>query len=559
MEIFDGRYIQEQLLGRGAFSEVWKVKDQQTGVTLALKIYNPTTGIDEDGNEMLTHEFALMVNANQKNLLHPLFFDSCGNRPYLILPFCEKGNIGKMIGKMSEDEAWKLLRDCASALAYLHEMNPPILHQDIKPANILLNDNGDYMLTDFGVSTQVKQSLSRVSHEDQALLSAGTISYMAPERFSRNNLPVMANDIYSLGSTVFEMVSGELPFGVDGGLLQKKGAEIPELPGNYSPLLKKTLDDCLKEEPWNRPTASKLEEIANKALQDPNSRYEIEETASQPIETDVPTDVAKKTVIGASNISMANSPKRNPDQKTKGTVIGSANLKVKGTVMGSAGHHHHNESQSESTILEDNYTAPQKSKSPMIISILAVIAVLAGVGFYLYNGQSAEDSEQVVNNTEVSQESLEEKEYKEVMALLQQNNPDSVKVAFNKMKVLADNGYPEAIFQVAYTYAWIPKDGESVRRKTLLGWKLDNIGLPDATEINQEAINALTKSIEVTDSADYKSMYWLASYYIIGQNVSRDMNKALSLLRKAQEIAAIKQDIDFKQKIDNSLEKLTQE
>ena len=63
MAIFDERYEQEELLGRGAFSEVWKVKDIQTGVTLALKIYNPTTGIDEDGKDILTHEFALMVNA----------------------------------------------------------------------------------------------------------------------------------------------------------------------------------------------------------------------------------------------------------------------------------------------------------------------------------------------------------------------------------------------------------------------------------------------------------------------------------------------------------------
>ena len=55
MAIFDQRYEQELLLGRGAFSEVWKVKDIQTVVTLALKIYNPTTGIDEDGKDMLTH------------------------------------------------------------------------------------------------------------------------------------------------------------------------------------------------------------------------------------------------------------------------------------------------------------------------------------------------------------------------------------------------------------------------------------------------------------------------------------------------------------------------
>ena len=80
MDIFDGRYEKEILLGQGAFSEVWKVRDTQTGVTLALKIYNPTTGVDADGSEMLTREFALMVNASHKNLLRPLFFDTCDER-----------------------------------------------------------------------------------------------------------------------------------------------------------------------------------------------------------------------------------------------------------------------------------------------------------------------------------------------------------------------------------------------------------------------------------------------------------------------------------------------
>ena len=288
MNIFDGRYEQEKLLGQGAFSEVWKVRDTQTGVALALKIYNPTGNASDDGNEMLTHEFALMVNANHKNLLRPLFFATSENRPYLILPYCEQGNIGKLIGKMTEDEAWKLIHDCASALAYLHGMKPPILHQDIKPANILLSDNGDYMLTDFGVSTQAKQSLSRVSNQEKDLLSAGTISYMAPERFSKQNLPIMANDIYSLGSTVFEMLSGMLPFGNDGGLLQKKGAEIPELPGNFSPLLKRTLEKCLEAEPWARPTANRLEDIAEEAIKYPETRNRIPEIFAATSQEEVP-------------------------------------------------------------------------------------------------------------------------------------------------------------------------------------------------------------------------------------------------------------------------------
>ena len=109
---------------------------------------------------------------------------------------------------------------------------------------------------------------------------------MAPERFSRNNLPIMANDIYSLGSTVYEMLSGYLPFGNDGGLLQKKGADVPEVPGDFSPLLKKTLEDCLQEEPWQRPTAEKLEEIANQALREPEIRTTVINESGQGPTTD---------------------------------------------------------------------------------------------------------------------------------------------------------------------------------------------------------------------------------------------------------------------------------
>lgn len=271
MELFDGKYKQEELLGTGAFSEVWKVTYVQTGVTLALKIYKPGTSMDNDGVKMLTHEYALMVNLSHRNLLKPQFFDVCDGRPYLILPYCEKGNINKMIGKLSEEEAWKLLRDAASALEYLHTRKPPIIHQDIKPANILVADDGTYMLTDFGVSTSLKATLSRLSIDEQSLMSAGTLAYMDPMKFSRKNLPIMANDIWSLGATVFEMLTGELPFGNSGGLLQKKGADVPDIPEDFSEHLNDVLRSCMDEDPAKRPWASKLYDIANDAVRHPES------------------------------------------------------------------------------------------------------------------------------------------------------------------------------------------------------------------------------------------------------------------------------------------------
>lgn len=264
--LFNNRYFLERLLGRGNFSEVWLAKDTKTDIKVALKIYAPATGLDDAGLNVFAREFALVVNANHKNLLKPLYYDSFERKPFLVLPFCEKGSIMKEVGKMSEKDAWRLLRDVASGLAWLHNMKPPVIHQDIKPDNVMIGENGDFMITDFGVSTHVKSTLRKSM--SAAFSSAGTIAYMAPERFSKDNTPIMANDIYSLGATVYEMLTGDTPFGDDGGLIQMKGAEVPELKGDYSSQLKEVIARCLRTNPWERPTAEQLEKYAEDGLND---------------------------------------------------------------------------------------------------------------------------------------------------------------------------------------------------------------------------------------------------------------------------------------------------
>ena len=518
---------------------------------------------------MLTHEFALMVNANHKNLLRPLFFATCDKRPYLILPYCEKGNIGKMVGRMTEEEAWKLLRDCASALDYLHSMNPPILHQDIKPANILLSDNGDYMLTDFGVSTQAKQSMSRVSNQEKELLSAGTISYMAPERFSRNNLPIMANDIYSLGATVFEMLSGELPFGNDGGLLQKKGADIPELPGNFSPLLKRTLEKCLEAEPWARPTAGRIEDIANEALKHPEKRNQIpeifsatspEEVPQSQLNAATPPELPKGTVIGAAHIAnelhgTVMGPSAETGQQIKGTVIGSGNSYSSANPYSSG-----NPYNSGNPYISNGQPSGGSKKGLWIGVAIAVILALGAGAFFLF-GPMGETQETEIALDPVEQQKMEEQaEYEAALALFNNDNPDSIQVAFNRMKVLADNGNKEAIFEIAKTYAWIPNDIESDRRKRLMGWQITENGAlkgaPASNDINREAINWLQKSIDMQVPNFHQSLYWLSFYYYYGLGTNEDTTKAITLLKQAKDEAEKSQDFVFKEKIEMTLKQL---
>lgn len=287
--IFHERYQLLKLIGRGNFSEVWLANDLKTHLEVALKIYAPATGLDDEGLNVLAREFSLVVGVNHKNLLRPLYYDSCDRKPYLVLPYCKNGSTMKYIGKMDEHDAWLFIRDVAAGLAFLHEYEPPIIHQDIKPDNIMIGEKGEYMITDFGISTHARSTLRKSM--SSAFKSAGTTAYMAPERFSRTNTPIMANDIYSVGASVFELLSGDAPFGDKGGLLQMQGAEVPELQGDYSPQMKKTIDLCLQKEPWQRPTAAQLVEYAETALNGGKIKFD-EHSASN----------KKKTIIIASSI-----------------------------------------------------------------------------------------------------------------------------------------------------------------------------------------------------------------------------------------------------------------
>ena len=260
--LFHNRYFLQEMKGRGSFGEVWLARDQQLDNNVAIKVY---IALDTRGVEEFKTEYKTAFGLNHPYLLHAYHFDICEDRPYLVMPYCP-GSAMDYIGKIDEPTMWRFIHDVALGLEYLHDMG--IIHHDIKPDNILMDEDGKFLITDFGISVKFRSTLRRNSaRQVQTVQTGGSIPYMAPELFSDQVEAVNATDVWALGVTMYELMTGELPFFGQGGAMQNNGAKVPELSGDWSDTLKKVVKMCLAAESWDRPTAKQLAEYAQAALE----------------------------------------------------------------------------------------------------------------------------------------------------------------------------------------------------------------------------------------------------------------------------------------------------
>lgn len=246
------RYELVKFLGSGSFGEVWLAHDLMTGREVALKIY---LSLDPAGIEEFQREYSNTIDLSSPYLLTPEYFDVFHRRPFLVMKYCERGSSSKLVGNISEEQLWAFIEDVAKGLDVLHSQSDPIVHQDIKPDNILIDNNGRFLITDFGISKRLRATMRRQSKRD---VSSGAMPYMAPERFDSNPRLTTASDIWSLGASIYELATGELPFSGFGGAMQRNGAEIPILDRDYSSSLNEIMQICLNSSALQRPTANNL-------------------------------------------------------------------------------------------------------------------------------------------------------------------------------------------------------------------------------------------------------------------------------------------------------------
>lgn len=267
-DVINGRYRLIEPLGSGSFGQVWLAEDLELGIQLAVKVY---IALDSKGLDEFKTEFKNTRNLNHPHLLRADHYDVAGNHPYLVMNYCPD-SLGNRLGDLDEQGMWKFIAEVASGLSYLHEMD--IVHRDVKPDNVLVNEHGDYVVSDFGLSKKMRSTLRRASarnvgeHND----SSGTLGYMAPEMFSARPEAVKGSDVWAFGATIYEVATGELPFLGQGGVMELGGAEIPNLPEAFSPELNNLMRRCMDRNIDNRPTAQEIYEIAA-----PHARHTVKD------------------------------------------------------------------------------------------------------------------------------------------------------------------------------------------------------------------------------------------------------------------------------------------
>ncbi len=193
-------YEVRERLGAGAYGEVWLAIQTNTGREVAVKFFSRHKGLDWP---LLKREVGKLVQViSERRVVHLLEVGWEAEPPYYVMEFLGGGSLADRLDKepLSTNEAVSLFRELAEALVYLH--NKAILHCDLKPSNVLLDDRGQIRLADFGQA--------RLSSEKGP--AVGTLFYMAPEQTEPDARPDVRSDLYSLGALLYTMLTGSPPY-----------------------------------------------------------------------------------------------------------------------------------------------------------------------------------------------------------------------------------------------------------------------------------------------------------------------------------------------------------
>src|SRR5579884_2042232 len=248
-----GNYDLLEKIAEGGMGSIYRGRHRESGNIVAIKVMAPHLTQNPLLLKRFEQEFRAASRLNHPNIVRALDYGDNGSMPYLVMEFVEGESLGQKLereGRMSESDAIRLITQVARGLHRAHKQN--LVHRDVKPDNILVTPDGIAKLADLGLvkETETDLNLTRTGR------GLGTPHFMAPEQFRNAKNADVRCDIYSLGATLYQMVTGELPFKSLGPLdawMKKVNNELPP-PRQLVPDLSERVDWAIRRAMHSDPT-----------------------------------------------------------------------------------------------------------------------------------------------------------------------------------------------------------------------------------------------------------------------------------------------------------------
>jgi eukaryotic-like serine/threonine-protein kinase len=209
-----GRYHILELLGEGGMAFVYKAYDTRLERNVALKVIRTDLFGQVQIEQMLQRfdrEAKSLAKLAHPNIVNILDYGEHEGSPFLVMEYLPGGTLKQKMGRpFPWQEAVRILIPLASGLAYAHQHG--IIHRDVKPANILINDTGNPVLTDFGLA-KLLETVEGLTLTGSGV-GIGTPEYMAPEQGMGEKIDARV-DVYALGVVMFELIAGRRPYVAD--------------------------------------------------------------------------------------------------------------------------------------------------------------------------------------------------------------------------------------------------------------------------------------------------------------------------------------------------------
>jgi len=389
------RYVIEELLGQGGMSAVYKATDPNLKRVVAIKMIHTHLSDNPDFVKRFEEEAAAVAQLRHNGIIQVHDFNQDNGVYYMVLEFVPGETVLDFLKRLNEEnrhissvKAASYMADICDAVDYAHQRG--MIHRDIKPANVMLTVNDQVVLMDFGIAKIV----GGTRHTATGAV-VGTAMYMSPEQI-KGEQPDRRTDIYSLGVSLYEMVSGRPPFDADSSM---------------SLMMKHINDPVPNPRKLNPDVPDELIAVINKAMaKDPNQRYQTAAqmaTALRDVMSRIKSGTALYTPTQGSGTVMESSPVM--QQQTayeapppvKGTVVESGPMtgNYQGTSVESSG----------VKFPKQQFNQPEqkpKSRLPLIIGgvvvllCLAVGAVVLAGSLFSSGGEQPTEPPVVVANTE---------------------------------------------------------------------------------------------------------------------------------------------------------------